>query len=157
MFVTPQWRTAVDSPAKKNRMGAHFTTSTKHLTSHKYYTLLTSVFNHLNADRLLGNILALMAFGPALSDLLGLRWFLALYLGSGVLMSCVAVFEKRHHRPAVAQFGANNAVNSVATMGILLAPRTKLLLFSAVLQAFGVVPLPMWFMGSAMIGVNALA
>lgn len=145
--VTMLWLTA-HSPRKRQRMMAHFTTSSLHLARGQYHTLLTSVFSHADVGHLLANMVGLFFFGRQMCDVLGARRFLALYVGSGVFSSAAAVLEQQYANRVSFNLGASGAVNSITAMSILLFPRSTLLIF-------GIVPLPAWVAGSMFIFKDA--
>ncbi|DBA03882.1 TPA: hypothetical protein N0F65_004572 [Lagenidium giganteum] len=143
--VTFLWQTA-DTPAKRHRMVAFFTTSASHLHNGLYHTLLTSVFSHADIGHLLTNMVGLFFFGREICYVLGPKRFLGLYLGSGILSSWAAVQEqKMAHRRATLNLGASGAVNSITAISVLLFPHSTFLIF-------GVLPMPAWLAGSMFIG-----
>ncbi|KAJ0407565.1 hypothetical protein P43SY_006883 [Pythium insidiosum] len=142
--VTFQWQKAKRLPMHQPTMIKHFTTSIKHLDEGRYYTLLTSVFSHADLGHLFANMVGLYFFGTPVCAMLGLRRFLGIYLGSGVLSSWAAVYEQKLSKRETYNLGASGAVNSVTAMTILTNPMSTLLIF-------GVIPLPAIVAGSLFI------
>lgn len=139
------WQKVKRYPPMQRVMLNHFTTSTEHLDRGMYHTLLTSVFSHGDLGHLFANMVGLYFFGTPICARLGLRKFLGIYLGSGVVSSWAAVHEQKIADKLAFNFGASGAVNAVTVMNILQNPRSALLLF-------GVIPLPAWVAGSLFIG-----
>lgn len=119
----------------------NFTTSYDHLQSGLYYTLLTSVFSHMNISHLLANMIGLFFFGKAVNQVIGPKRFLTVYLGSGMLSSFASVYQQKSQGQGyVKNLGASGAVNAITTMAILFSPRSTILIM-------GILPMPAFAVG----------
>ncbi|MBI5524303.1 MAG: rhomboid family intramembrane serine protease [Desulfarculus sp.] len=88
-------------------------------------TLVSAMFLHGGLLHLLGNMLYLWIFGPALEDTLGRARYLAFYLLGGMLASLVFVLgDPSSMLPMI---GASGAVAAVLGAYLVLFPRARVL------------------------------
>lgn len=88
-----------------------------------WFTLFTPVFVHFDVMHLLGNMIGIWIFGPALEWLCGRFRFLLLYLGAGLLASLVAASLGSGSTEAGA--GASGALAGLMAAFLLIYPRAK--------------------------------
>jgi membrane associated rhomboid family serine protease len=89
-------------------------------------TLVTSMFLHLGAIHLAGNVLFLWVFGNNVEDAMGHARFSVFYLMCGVLAAAVHVLANPDS--PVPASGASGAVSGVLGAYLLLYPRARVLL-----------------------------
>lgn len=87
-------------------------------------TVFTSLFLHGNLFHLLGNVLFLFIFGPAVEDALGSPRFALYYLFWGVVASAAHVFVNPASQVPV--IGASGAIGGVLGCYFLLFPASKI-------------------------------
>ncbi|MDP1661544.1 MAG: rhomboid family intramembrane serine protease, partial [Phycisphaerales bacterium] len=101
-------------------------------------TLLTYQFLHAGFLHLIGNMLFLWVFGPAVEDRFGRVGFLLFYLVGGALAGLAhALFE------ASPVIGASGAIAAVTGAFLVLFPRTHIKVFLFFVMV-GVIELPAW-------------
>ena len=91
-----------------------------------FATLVTSMFLHLGAIHLAGNVLFLWVFGNNVEDAMGHARFSVFYLLCGVLAATVHVLANPDS--PVPASGASGAVSGVLGAYLLLYPRARVLL-----------------------------
>lgn len=102
--------------------------------------ILTSGFLHVDASHLLFNMLTLYFFADAVIDHIGVVKFLAVYFGSLLAGSLLALnFHKKE--PYYSAVGASGAVMGVLYAAIMLNPGMKLYMF------FIPIPIPAYIFG----------
>lgn len=137
----------------------NFTISTSGLYRyHRYHTTVTSVFSHKDLSHLAVNMFVLFSFGHSALACLGVRGFLPLYLGGGIISSiCQASWPYFIPRSWPARFyrdkntaglGASGAVNAVVTWNVLTFPRNLIFIY-------GIIPIPAILFGVGYIGMDA--
>jgi membrane associated rhomboid family serine protease len=91
---------------------------------HHAITLLTSMFMHAGWMHIIGNMIFLWAFGPAMEDAMGHLGFLVFYLGGGVFAMCAQVLgSPNSHIPSL---GASGAIAAVMGAFIVTFPRDRI-------------------------------
>lgn len=108
-------------------MAANFMVSLDSVTDGRVWTLLTSAVSHVDAGHLLFNMLALYVFGRPVTEALGTRSLLHLYVAGGLVASVGHVLFGLiggNPRPAL---GASGAVMAIAVVFAALFPRATLL------------------------------
>ncbi len=93
------------------------------LTVDNVLTIAPSLFLHVGAVQLLGNMLFLYVVGDAVEDAFGRWWYLGLYLASGLIGTVVYVAVA--HNSAVPAVGATGAVAGVMAASLLLWPKAR--------------------------------
>lgn len=113
-------------------------------------TTVSSTFLHAGWLHLIGNLVFLAAFGPAVEARLGWRRFLLLYLACGAAGALAhALMDPASTRPLV---GASGAIAGVLGAHLVLAPRDKITTLVPVGFFFEVASLPaafvigLWFL-----------
>jgi membrane associated rhomboid family serine protease len=93
-------------------------------TGHQWITLLTSMFLHGSWSHILGNMIFLWAFGPAIEDSMNPLPYAAFYLLGGL----IAMFAQVAVTPAspVPTLGASGAIAAVMGAFILTYPRDRI-------------------------------
>jgi membrane associated rhomboid family serine protease len=86
----------------------------------QWWQLLTYAFLHGGALHLIGNMLFLWVFGPAIEDRLGHWWFLVFYLAGGAVAGLAHITFER--APAL---GASGAVAACTGAFLVMFPRTQ--------------------------------
>lgn len=103
-----------------------------------WWTVITYQFVHGGFMHILGNMIFLWVFGPAVEDRLGRMGFLLFYLIGGVLAGIThAAFEPH---PVI---GASGAIAAVTGAFLVLFPRTHVKLFVFFVMV-GIVEFPVW-------------
>ncbi len=91
---------------------------------HHAVTLLTSMFMHASWMHIIGNMIFLWAFGPAMEDVMGHFGYLVFYLGGGVVAMCAQVLgDPGSHVPCL---GASGAIAAVMGAFIVTFPRDRI-------------------------------
>lgn len=91
---------------------------------HHAVTLLTSMFMHASWMHIIGNMIFLWAFGPAMEDAMGHLRYLVFYLAGGVLAMLAQVLgDPRSHIPCL---GASGAIAAVMGAFIVTYPRDRI-------------------------------
>ena len=111
---------------------------------HHAITLLTSMFMHASWMHIIGNMIFLWAFGPAMEDVMGLFGFLVFYLGGGVFAMCAQVLgSPNSHVPCL---GASGAIAAVMGAFIITFPRDRIRTLLWILIFFRVTYIPAVFL-----------
>lgn len=96
-----------------------------HIThGHHAITLLTSMFMHASWMHIIGNMIFLWAFGPALEDVMGHLGFLAFYIFGGLVAMMAQVCGDP--RSAIPCLGASGAIAAVMGAFIITFPRDRI-------------------------------
>ena len=91
---------------------------------HHAITLLTSMFMHASWMHIIGNMVFLWAFGPAMEDVMGHLGYLVFYLGGGIVAMCGQVLgSPNSHIPCL---GASGAIAAVMGAFIVTFPRDRI-------------------------------
>jgi len=91
---------------------------------HHTITLLTSMFMHAGWLHIIGNMVFLWAFGPAMEDVMGHFGYLVFYLGGGIVAMCAQVLgSPNSHIPCL---GASGAIAAVMGAFIVTFPRDRI-------------------------------
>lgn len=125
-----EYRYQKGDPRALRFMAENFTSSSQGLLMQgRLHTALTSMFSHRSMDHFLFNMLTLWSFGPGMAAMLGIRRFLAVYLGGGITSSLTsAVFHKVRGGDQVQSLGASGGLMSMLTTFALLRPNHTILL-----------------------------
>ena len=132
-----------------------------HITAgHEWVTLLTSLFLHASWPHLLGNMLFLWVFGPAIEDAMGRGRYLAFYLLGGVAANLAQIALSPHS--TVVGLGASGAIAAVMGAFLVTYPqdeiRTALVfgIFVKVTPVRAVVLVGLWFVFQAISAAGVL-
>jgi len=113
-------------------------------------TLLTSMFMHGSWMHIIGNMVFLWAFGPAMEDVMGHVRFLFFYLTGGIVAMLAQVLADPHsHIPCL---GASGAIAAVMGAFIVTYPRDRIrtLLFFFIFIRITLIPAALligfWFL-----------
>jgi uncharacterized protein len=110
------------------------------------WTLLTSMFLHVEFFHILSNMLVLFFFGRIVNKLLG-RWkFLAIYLLGGLAGNLLFLWIGPHNSLA---FGASGAVYAIAGTLVVLMPTMRVALW-------GIIPMPLWIFAIIFLGLLSI-
>jgi membrane associated rhomboid family serine protease len=91
---------------------------------HHSITLLTSMFMHASWMHIIGNMVFLWAFGPAMEDVMGHLRYLIFYLAGGIIaMGAQVLGDPNSHIPAL---GASGAIAAVMGAFIVTFPRDRI-------------------------------
>ena len=93
----------------------------------KWYTLFTSLFFHAGILHLIGNMWFLYLVGASIEDIWGQRYFLALYLGSGVI-ACL-LHGAIYSTSGVPVIGASGAIAGLMGAFMIRNYKTKMKFF----------------------------
>jgi len=118
-----------------------------------WWQLITYAFLHGGFMHILGNMLFLWVFGPAIEDRLGHWWFLLFYLAGGMVAGLTHIAFER--APAL---GASGAVAACTGAFLVMFPRTMVRVLIIFLMGGVYNIAAMWVIGSAImwdIFVNA--
>jgi membrane associated rhomboid family serine protease len=99
------------------------------------WTILTSMFTHMDFMHLLANMITLYFYGSFLNRITGTRTFLWIYFGGG-LLSALAVLLLSH--PTSFTIGASGAIFALGGALAVLVPMLKVFIFPIP------VPMPLW-------------
>jgi membrane associated rhomboid family serine protease len=99
------------------------------------WTILTSMFTHMDFMHLLANMITLYFYGSFLNRITGARAFLWIYFGGG-LLSALAVLLLSH--PMSFTIGASGAIFALGGALAVLVPMIKVFIFPIP------VPMPLW-------------
>ncbi|GAB7364701.1 hypothetical protein MBLNU230_g5501t1 [Neophaeotheca triangularis] len=121
-------------------------TSTEHVASGLWHTLLTCAFTHVAPQHFLFNMVSFHAFASILSRVPGVRagHFVAVVLGSAVTASASWLYHSSRQRSGRQSYrrdvscGASGIVMGLAATATCLVPMSPMLLF--------VIPMPLWVM-----------
>ena len=117
---------------------------------HHAITLLSSMFMHASWMHIIGNMVFLWAFGPAIEDAMGHARFLVFYLAGGVTAMLAQVYADPHS--AIPCLGASGAIAAVMGAFIVTYPRDRIrtLLFFLILFRVTYIPaiflIGFWFL-----------
>lgn len=136
-------------PRYEEFMMQNFVVSWEYLERGKIWTLLTSVFSHINLLHILVNMYALYGFGTILETILGRKRFFIFYLLAGAFSSLMHALVSAWilQRPEIPALGASGAISGVLMVFCLLFPYEKILLL-------GIIPLPAFFGALLFIGLD---
>lgn len=135
--------TAVSSPVDAQLVNRQVCQAVQHFTcsaagvlrGHRYHTLITACFSHESFWHLFGNMLGLYFFGGELIAFLGVRTFLNMYLGSGLVSSAAQMMQSYYARSRDMMLGASGCVNSCIAYSVLQWP-------SRLVFIYGIIPVP---------------
>ena len=117
---------------------------------HHSITLITSMFMHAGWMHIIGNMVYLWAFGPAIEDVMGHLPFLIFYLTGGVASMMAQVLGAPH--TTVPCLGASGAIAAVMGAFIITFPRDRIrtLLFFVIFFRVSYIPavflIGFWFL-----------
>jgi len=100
------------------------------------WTIVTSMFLHVQFWHIFGNMVTLFFFGTYLSRLVGDRKFLIVYLAGGILGNILLLLLAGFLHFNIA-YGASGAVFAVAGVLVMMRPKLKVLLYF-------IIPMPLW-------------
>ncbi|HVM70940.1 MAG TPA: rhomboid family intramembrane serine protease [Anaerolineales bacterium] len=94
------------------------------VAGHDLITILTSMFMHAGWEHILGNMLFLWVFGPAIEDAMGSMRYTVFYLLGG----CAATFAQIAVDPSstIPNLGASGAIAAVMGVFLITYPRDKI-------------------------------
>lgn len=104
-------------------------------------TVLTSMFMHGSLVHIVGNLLFLLVFGPAIEAAMGSPRYALYYLSWGVIAAATHIFVDPHSQIPV--LGASGAIGGVLGAYFLLFPGNKIEIFVPML-AFLTFEAPAW-------------
>jgi membrane associated rhomboid family serine protease len=111
---------------------------------HHAITLLTSMFLHASWMHIIGNMVFLWAFGPAMEDVMGHLGYLVFYLSGGIVAMCAQVLgAPTSHVP---NLGASGAIAAVMGAFIVTFPRDRIRTLLFFLIFFRVTYIPAVFL-----------
>ncbi len=110
------------------------------LTLYQPWGIFTSMFTHVSFTHILFNMLTLYFFGSYLLKLTGLKQFLIIYIGGGLLGSIFYVLLSTLINPDIPglAIGASGAIFALGGTLAVLMPRMKVYIM------FIPVPVPLW-------------
>ena len=120
------------------------------VAGHHWITLLTSTFLHASWMHIIGNMVFLWAFGPAMEDAMGHRRFLFFYLSGGIVAMLAQVLAAPSSR--IPCLGASGAIAAVMGAFIVTYPRDRIrtLLFLLIFVRITFIPAALligfWFL-----------
>ena len=93
-------------------------------SGHALLTIITAMFLHAGWMHIIGNMIFLWAFGPAIEDLMGRGRFLAFYLLGGMIAMLAQVAAAPHS--TVPNLGASGAIAAVMGAFLITYPRDRI-------------------------------
>ncbi|PPQ93414.1 hypothetical protein CVT25_004485 [Psilocybe cyanescens] len=119
-------------------MRDHFHTSWKNFSEGRVYTLITSVFSHLDWSHILFNGFTYFFMATPVLEILGSRQFILLYLGGGLISSISSLtYARMTGKGDYASHGASGAIYTIVTLLACVAPKLTF-------QLYGIIPVPAW-------------
>lgn len=91
---------------------------------HHFVTIFTSMFMHASWMHIIGNMVFLWAFGPAIEDAMGHVSFLVFYLAGGVIAMSAQILGDPYS--AIPTLGASGAIAAVMGAFIITYPRDRI-------------------------------
>jgi len=91
---------------------------------HHAITLVTAMFMHAGWMHIIGNMVYLWAFGPAMEDAMGSFRFLLFYLGGGLVAMFAQVASDPHS--SIPVLGASGAIAAVMGAFLVTYPRDRI-------------------------------
>src|SRR5205085_2548699 len=118
-------------------------------------TLFTSLFLHANIYHLLGNMVFLLVFGPAIEGALGSMRYALYYLFWGFVAWSAQIYVD----PAsnVPTLGASGAIGGVLGSYFLLFPSSKIELFFPPIDVDAWIALGVWFLYQVLVPQEGVA
>jgi membrane associated rhomboid family serine protease len=120
--------TASDSEASLTFLMKHFLVSYEGIQAHRWWTLVTSAFSHIDAGHLVFNMLALWVFGRDVAALLGPWRSLHLYLAGALLASLGHVVFQMLTGSDQPALGASGSVMTFSVVFAALYPTRRLMI-----------------------------
>ncbi|PCI10303.1 hypothetical protein COB72_03760 [bacterium] len=105
-----------------------------------FYQPVTSAFLHAGYMHIFGNMLFLLAFGPAVEDRLGRIGFTLFYLAGGAVSGLAHIALDFH--PAI---GASGAIAAVSGAFLILFPNSRIKCF-VIFFIIGIFMIPAWWL-----------
>ena len=99
------------------------------------WTLVTNLFVHAGIWHILANMITLYFFGSFLSRLIGVKKFLIVYFGGGILGNILYLLLAPS--PFSIAIGASGAIFALAGVLVVMMPNLRVLVYF-------IVPLPLW-------------
>ncbi|KAH9483030.1 RHOMBOID-like protein 12, mitochondrial [Psilocybe cubensis] len=119
-------------------MKDHFFTSWKNFSEGRVYTLMTSVFSHMDWSHILFNGFTFFFMANPVLEMLGSRNFILLYLGGGLVSSVSSLaYAKMVGKVDYNSHGASGAIYTIVTLLACVAPKLTF-------QLYGIIPVPAW-------------
>jgi membrane associated rhomboid family serine protease len=107
---------------------------------HHAITLLTSMFLHASWMHIIGNMIFLWAFGPAMEDVMGHVRYVIFYLAGGVTAMMAQILAAPNS--TISCLGASGAIAAVMGAFIVTFPRDRIRTFWFILIFFRVSYIP---------------
>lgn len=107
---------------------------TKPVFASSYWTLLTAMFVHANFLHLFFNMITLYFFGMFCAELIGNRWFLAVYFIGGMIGNIFFLLLAPEYSAVV---GASGAIYAIGGVLVMMRPTLRVYLYF-------LLPLPLW-------------
>ena len=111
---------------------------------HRTITLLTSMFMHASWMHIIGNMIFLWAFGPAIEDAMGHFSYLVFYLAGGLIAMMSQVLGDPNS--AIPCLGASGAIAAVMGAFIVTYPRDRIRTFLFLFIFFRIAYIPAAFL-----------
>ncbi|TFK56067.1 rhomboid-domain-containing protein [Heliocybe sulcata] len=116
----------------------NFLVSMHNVKEGRIWTVLTCCFSHQEPMHFTINAFTYYFMAPVVIAIVGNASFLALYLGGGIMSSCLSLlFGQQIRHKDVPSHGASGAIYAVLSFFACVAP-------TAQLAIFGIVPCPAW-------------
>ena len=98
------------------------------------WTIVTSMFLHVDFWHIFGNMITLFFFGQVVYRLLGARWFLLLYFVAGMVGNAAYIWLGN---PMSVALGASGAIYGLTGALVVMMPTLRVSLW-------GIIPMPLW-------------
>ena len=145
------WRVAAADPTGRglDLMMDNFTVSYRNIIGGRVWTVVTSAFSQADVAHLAVNVVALFVFGRELVYIIGVRRFIAVYIGGGIAASIAhVVYQNAIMRSAygaksasadvdVPCLGASGSAMAITTLFAALFP-------TATFTLYFFIPVPAW-------------
>ena len=94
------------------------------ISGHHWITIVTAMFMHGSWSHIIGNMIFLWAFGPAIEDAMGRGRYLIFYLAGGLAAMLAQVLADPHS--TIPNLGASGAIAAVMGGFIVTYPRDRI-------------------------------
>jgi membrane associated rhomboid family serine protease len=118
-------------------------------------TLFTSLFMHANVAHIIGNMIFLLVFGPAIETAMGSMRFSLYYIFWGLVAWAAQIYVMPGSE--VPTLGASGAIGGVLGCYLLLFPSSKIELFFPPIDISAWIALTIWFLYQVLVPQEGVA
>jgi membrane associated rhomboid family serine protease len=125
-----------------DKLALNFGLAPSLFTQHPW-TIITSMFVHVEFWHIFGNMLVLFFFGRVVYQLIGIKWFLLVYFVGGIVGNLLYIWLGEPNSIAI---GASGAIFALTGALVVMMPNMKIYLW-------GILPMPLWAYGIIFMGL----